>query len=416
MPLLCHLADSVLTRAFRTSNIFSMDETITATILNSMNDGVLVFDLAGSLVYVNDAACAIMLLQKGRATGRTYADLFMGEAANDGFNDILLSGIQDGEIHLYREVPFKRTDGKNIELAVTTSILRNGSEAGSKGNGIVIVFKDVTEAKALDRARARVIDHLSHELKTPLAVMSATIKILAKGEDSPRIQRIEQNLKRLTDIQQEVEDIVRIGNVRWRSGDASKATRPEALAIGSLTHEIVKEAREGAERRSVTLLAAAEADFSIRIDEDAFRKALGALIKNAIEATPDGGRVDITVRLRGDRVEVAVKDSGIGITEESLREVSGGFYHARDTNLYSTKRPFEFSAGGKGLDLLRLRTLAQTCGFDIECESTRCRFIPGEDEVCPGSVERCIHVASTGECIAAGGTTFRLLFRKVTTP
>lgn len=386
--------------------VFIVDETITLTILNSMSDGVLVFDLTGHLIFVNDAACASMLLEKANAIDGTYADLFMSDQENDAFNDILLSGIQDGEVHLYREVPFRRPDGREIELAVTTSILKHAAEL----SGIVIVFKDITESKALDRARGRVIDHLSHELKTPLAIVSATVKGLARGENGPRIQRIEQNLERLKEIQREVEDIVKTGNDGRRGGYGLKSEKPELLRVGTLTNAIVKEARENSAHRSVRLFTDAESDFKVRIHEDAFRKALMALVKNAVEATPDGGQVDISSRVRDDRVEVSVKDSGIGITEESLRQIFGGFYHTRETDLYSTKKPFDFDAGGKGLDLLRLKVLSQTCDFAIECESTRCRFMPTEDDVCPGSIERCSHVTGMDECISAGGTTFKLLF------
>lgn len=120
----------------------------------------------------------------------------------------------------------------------------------------------------------------------------------------------------------------------------------------------------------------------------------------------------MSARLRENRVEVAVKDSGIGITEGSQRQIFGGFYHARETDLYSTKKPFDFGAGGKGLDLLRLKILSQTDAFHIQCDSTRCRFLPGEDAVCPGSIDRCTHVSSADECASAGGTTFSLLFQQ----
>ena len=115
---------------------------------------------------------------------------------------------------------------------MTTSILKHATEPKGKASGIVIVFKDITESKALDRARERVIDHLSHELKTPLAIVSATIKSLGKGEDNPRIQRIEQNLKRLKEIQQEVEDIVRRGNEGRQGGYGLKTAKPECLRVG----------------------------------------------------------------------------------------------------------------------------------------------------------------------------------------
>jgi hypothetical protein len=100
----------------------------------------------------------------------------------------------------------------------------------------------------------------------------------------------------------------------------------------------------------------------------------------------------------------------VGITTESLRQIFGGFYHARDTDLYTTKKPFDFGAGGKGLDLLRLKILSKAYSFQIECESVRCRFIPLESDLCPGTVEACGHVQNAEECARTGGATFRLIF------
>lgn len=400
----------VLTLPFCASYIVRVDETITSTILQSMSDGVLVFDPRGHLVFANNAACSLLLLDGDTSRDRTYVDLFVCYEENDEFNDILCSGIQEGEVHVYREVRFRRPDGKQIELAVTTSFLQRSTEPKGKGSGIVIVFKDITESKALDRARQRVIDHLSHELKTPLAIVAATVRSLGRGEDNPRIHRIEQNLNRLKEIQQEVEDIVR-GGIEGNSSNNGRTT-VERLDPAPHVDAVVKQVRRESGHRDVAVISEAEAGHPVLIDEDAFRKALFTLLKNGVEATPDGGRVVVSVRLRGNRVEVAVKDSGVGITEESRRQIFGGFYHARETDLYSTKKPFDFAAGGKGLDLLRLKILSRTYNFDIECDSRRCRFIPDESAVCPGSVHRCTHVRNADECALAGGTVFRLLFQQ----
>jgi PAS domain S-box-containing protein len=426
----------------------TMDDAITSTILESMSDGVVVFDLKGHPVFVNEAGFVLLGLEKKGIRDKTYVELFMGDQENDPFNDILFAGLQNREIHVYREVPFRRPDGKLIELAVTTSFLMTPSQPEGNGGGIVMVFKDITESKALDRARRRVIDHLSHELKTPLAVAGATLKRLAGQENDVFVRRIDQNLKRLKEIQQEVEDIVRQDAGRKPSGFPAmeqilmflemvaeehrecaepikylkkeiealfpeRAVTCEAMVVEEHVSAIVADARQRAGDRRVSLVVDAAETFHIRMDSSAFRKALFALLKNAVEATPDGGRVTVSVVSRGSRVEVSVKDTGIGITEESRKEIFGGFYHARETDLYSTKRPFDFGAGGKGLDLLRVKILSRACNFDIECESRRCRFLPGEGRLCPGSIESCSHVANPEECAAAGGTTFRLLFGRM---
>lgn len=221
-----------------------------------MSDGVCVFDLQGHLVFVNDAACSVLLLDKERSTDRTYVDLFMGDRENDAFNDILCAGIQDREANVCAEVPFRRPDGKRIELSVTTSFLRRSAEKTGEDSGIVIVFKDITESRALDRARERVIDHLSHELKTPLSIVSATVKSLGKGEDNPRIQRIEQNLNRLKEIQQEVEDIVRRGFEGQHNRYRVRRAGSERLEVGAEVRAVVEEVRDrtGTGHRDVTSL------------------------------------------------------------------------------------------------------------------------------------------------------------------
>ncbi len=412
-----------------------------------MSDGVIVIDRSGRVVFVNGAAYDLLLLDRATATGRTYMDLFMGDPENDAFNDVLIAGIQNGDVHAYQEVPFRRTDGKVLQLAVTTSFFPGTGES-MENSGIVTVFKNITESKALDRARQRVIDHLSHELQTPLAIAGATLRRIKDAQYETFVRRIDRCLARLREIQQEVGDIVRRGttNDGGRSGlsaleqtamflemvaerDSScvhsvqalkdeieslfpKAEiMPEPLQIGEQLQALSDVVRAKAGHRSIVFSAGHEDNLRVWIDKAAFGNILMALIKNAIEATPDGGRVSVRARMEGNRVEIAVEDTGIGITEESRKEIFGGFYHANDTQVYSTKEPFDFGAGGKGLDLLRVRLLSTTYNFDIECESRRCRFLPDEKALCPGSVEKCTHAKTPEECAAAGGTVFRLLFR-----
>jgi len=139
-------------------------------------------------------------------------------------------------------------------------------------------------------------------------------------------------------------------------------------------------------------------------------KILMAPLKNAIENTPDGGTVSLSLVTSGGKAVFTITDTGVGITEESRKQIFSGFYHARKTDLYSTKRPFDFGAGGKGLDLLRVRILSQAYGFDVECVSTRCRHLPEEGHLCPGSTANCRHLVRPQDCAESGSTLFRLTF------
>jgi PAS domain S-box-containing protein len=187
-----------------------MKKNISSVIIESMSDGLIVFNFHGHITLMNPAASELLGIKMEEINDKTYFQLFMDEPGNDEFNDLILSGIQKGETRLYGEVPFKRRDGHCFDFAVTTSFLR-AEPAKEEKTGIVVVFKNITEFKALDRARERVLNHLAHELRTPLSVILTSLKKLESSQNERSIERIRRNLERLQDIQLEVEEIVKQG-------------------------------------------------------------------------------------------------------------------------------------------------------------------------------------------------------------
>ena len=422
-----------------------MNKNISSTIIESMSDGLVVLDFHGRITRMNPAASQLLGIDWEETRGRTYFQLFMDEPGNDAFNDLLLKGIQEGETRLYGEVPFRRRDGRFLDLAVTTSFLRAESTKGEK-TGIVVVFKDITEFKALDRARQRVLDHLSHELRTPLSIILSSLKKLDTTQNKRSIERIKRNLEKLQNIQMEVETIVNQGAfeekrellpglkqtldfveileeensihtqalrfLKERITEFFKVTKPRAtdVKMGDLILRAVDTARNLSSHRAVTLSSRIAVDCRIWVDPGVIEKALMSVLKNAVENTPDGGDVFIRLCRQPGSVELEIKDSGVGITEESQKHIFGGFYHSMETDLYSTKRPYDFGAGGKGLELLRLKMLGKTHHFQVTCQSTRCQYIPRENDVCPGVIAKCPHVQTKAACAQSGGTVFKIVF------
>jgi PAS domain S-box-containing protein len=422
-----------------------MKDTISSAIIESMSDGLFVLDFQGYFSHINRAALEILGIQREQVSGNTYMQLFMDFPENDEFNDILFDGIQNREARLYREVVFKKMDGNNLDLAVTTSFLR-GARGQNEKTGIVIVFKDITESKALERARYRVIHHLSHELKTPLSIISTSLKTVDLPEKKKTIERIRRNLKRLQNIQLEVEDIVakqgveqsasllpRVQQImdlvelvaeedpghaqalnslkqRIRTFFEIEASEIQDVNVSNLIRKAAELAQELSSHRDINLSKAFEENIHVRIAADAFEKTVMGLVKNAIENTPDGGDVLILLKRNRDKVIVEVRDTGIGITSESRDQIFGGFYHALDTDLYATKKPYDFGAGGKALDLLRIKIFGEIYNFQVECETTRCRYIPLETDSCPGRISDCPHIHNKAQCAQSGSSVFRLIF------
>jgi signal transduction histidine kinase len=146
------------------------------------------------------------------------------------------------------------------------------------------------------------------------------------------------------------------------------------------------------------------------MDPGVLEDILVGLLRNSIENTPDEGLVRVVLEQKGQSIQLEVQDYGIGITEENQRHLFSGLFHTRDTELYASKKPYDFGAGGKGLNLLKLRIYSQRLGFDISVNSQRCFHLPRESDLCHGRISSCAFCKRLEDCLSSGGSTFCVKF------
>lgn len=304
--------------------------------------------------------------------------------------------------------------------------------------------KAYDELKSISQAKDKMISHLSHELKTPVAVLLSSFKILSNKLSElpentwrPTMERIKRNLDRIIGIEDEVYDIVEqkeiihekmfsvifdqcqdliesliaeetgeteiISKVREaiESTFAAGDPAPENINLGLFVKTRLEKIRPDMAHRKIEFVSLIESGSIIEIPEDPLRKTVDGLIKNAVENSPDGKKIEIHVRDKGDQVLFQVKDFGTGLTEEAQKRVFEGFFATQSTMNYSSKNAFDFNAGGKGADLLRMKIFSEKFGFDISMQSKRCSSIPENQDTCPGSAEQCTQMG-LGKC---DGTT-----------
>ncbi len=313
------------------------------------------------------------------------------------------------------------------------------------------------EVKRLNRAKDRVIHHLSHELKTPLSVLSAALNLLAKplagiagGERwQNTLERARRNLQRMLDMQYKLEDILQereadhhrmlsllldqcadelealaaeeFGEetlterlrrrIDWLFGP--REAKPETIDLARFTDRYLSLLRPKFAHRRLAVEPHLEATPSILVPADVLGKVIEGLVRNAVENTPDGGEVRIVVRTGEGGPVLEVRDTGIGLSAETQQLIFGNFFTAYEPMQYSTRRPYDFRAGGKGFDLLRMQIFAERYGFTIGMESRRCRFIPAEADGCPGDVDLCRQATTAVPCADTGGTVVTVQFRPV---
>jgi len=264
-----------------------------------------------------------------------------------------------------------------------------------------------------NNAKTKMIDHLSHELKTPLAVISASCGLLQKlaaTQDPQRThviaERLQRAIGRLLELQLEAcdiaaqrqftEEIVLTGWLRccqdllesivdeqngptWLQDrlaqriaeiyahDANQ--KPETLLMDLWIPQAVEALRNDFRHRVIALEMTLAAVPAVYLPEALLFKTFRGLLRNAIEATPDGGTISVALREVSGNVRIDIRDTGVGIDTELQKHLFHGFIHAGTTDRYSSGRPYDFGAGGKGLDLQRIKLFSERYGFKLSFAS-----------------------------------------------
>ena len=368
--------------------------------INSSADAIIIYDLDGNVKYVSDSFGRLFGWTKEELLGKRIP--FMPESEQEISLSVIDRMIRDGKPVSGFETRRMTKHGDVLDVSISSSLYRDHE---GKSAGILVILRDITAWKSMHRAKQRAVNHLSHELITPLSIISASLPVLARHDLQPEergksLQRVKRNLDRLVEIQRIVQDIV-----------TPKKYEPEPFAVIPFVLDTLDTLRKRSSCRSVALLQTLQPVDSSVIDQDVLKKALDTLVKNAIENTPDGGTVTVRLENTPSGPMLHVKDRGVGIFREDQPFISEAFHPTQATDQYSTKKPFDFNAGGKGLELMQLKMYAEEGFIDIRFESSRCRYLPTHRERCPGDISLCEHVQDEHGCWESGGTTFSVLFR-----
>ncbi len=342
-------------------------------------------------------------------------------------------------------------DQRDVDLLTTTegTVALSIENARAAAN----LKKAYREVKSLSRAKDKAFHHLSHELKTPTSVLLTSLEILAKRLASvpekswkPTFERANRNLNRILEIQYEAEDIIldkqhktyyllsllldqcadelealiaeEIGEgavverIRMRVNElfGPKELAAETVDLAQFVRQRLEHLEPAFSHRQVEIATHLGPSPSVVIPLDPLQKIVDGLVRNAVENTPDGGKIEVMVSGQGEGTQFAIRDSGVGIDQEAKGRLFEGFFPTQDTWAYSSKRPFDFQAGGKGADLLRIKIFSERYNFKIDMESIRCPHLLTETNQCPGAINACPYCTRREECNQSSGTAFLIYF------
>ena len=319
-----------------------------AAIVDHCDEAILSTDLAGRLTSWNPAAERIFDLPASEAIGRSAECVVPQERIGEfrGALERVASGRGSTRIETTRLA----ANGERRTVLSALSPLRDESGAVI---GFSEILSDVTRRRQVETQLAeslRVVDDVSHEFRTPLAVISEFSSIIADGIAGPVTESQRSYLSivgaAVSDLNQMVEDL--LDSSRLRAGSLRVERRP--VGVESLFESMRGALAAKAKLRSITLHESIDEGLpQVFCDAGKARRVLSNLMTNAVKFSPDGGEVEITARLAegGGEVVVGVRDHGPGLGEEDIGRLFGRFEQL-STAHRSTAKGF-----GLGLSIAR---------------------------------------------------------------
>jgi two-component system phosphate regulon sensor histidine kinase PhoR len=244
---------------------------------------------------------------------------------------------------------------------VVNAVILGGAVAVILGGLLVLGFA-IRRERRLSALKSEFISNVSHELKTPLSIISMFGELLALG----RTRSAEQAHEYAEIIWRES---VRLGRLIDNVLDFAKIERGADMYEfddAGAVREVVERAVELSARRVAAAQMTVSTDLAddlppVRLDPNAFTLAVLNLIDNAIKYAAAGQRIEVSLARRGDRVVLAVRDHGPGIPVEEHGQIFERFYRARAVRLLPIR--------GSGIGLALVQHIARAHGGDAELES-----------------------------------------------
>jgi signal transduction histidine kinase len=213
----------------------------------------------------------------------------------------------------------------------------------------------------LDRAKTAFFSNVSHEFRTPLTLMLGPLEDLLASVHGPlphgaarAVTLAHSNSLRLLKLVNSLLDFARIESGRIEASY-------EATDLSAATAELASVFRSAVERAGLTLIVDCEPlAEAVYVDRDMWEKIVLNLLSNAFKFTFEG-EIEVRLRARGDRVELTVRDTGVGIAADDLPKMFQRFRRVRQ----SRSRTHE----GSGIGLALVRELVKIHGGEIGLES-----------------------------------------------
>ena len=244
---------------------------------------------------------------------------------------------------------------EKIYLAVASPILLEDERIGR-----VCILRDVTRLKELDALKSEFVSTVSHDLRSPLAVMNGSITMIEmtgelNDQQNNYIGKMRSGIDQMTKL---VNNLLDLGKI-----EAGIEMNLEMISLNGLLEKIISGVQNTAAAKKVDLAFTPKPEQDLRVQADAglLERAMQNLIDNAIKFTSMGGRIRVEYEVIGDQVRITVSDTGIGIAPIDQARLFEKFYRV--------KRRGAESDHGTGLGLAIVKSIVERHHGKVGVES-----------------------------------------------
>jgi signal transduction histidine kinase len=328
-------------------------------ILATIDEGIIMQDMEGRIVLINQAA------QKLLGTQKNFWESELGTLF-DAYRDVVKV---DAEL-----APLGEPTRIQVNNRILGAQLAAVADAGGERLGTMIVLRDVTRDAIADRLKDQFVTAISHELRTPMTVIKGVGEVIASQAGEQVNHRLLETLTRNVDtLDRMVVELLDISEM----GAGTFSVREDRVQIETLLWSVINSMAAEIKRAhlDVAVMARDVDHLMVQGDDQRLRWAFGHLLQNAIRYTEPGGHIIIALGLDEENARylaVDIIDTGVGISEKDLPHVFERFYRGEPR-----------TSGGKLLDprglgqgLFVARTVANAHNGSLTVRSA-----PGEGSV-----------------------------------
>jgi len=322
------------------------------TIIKQMANGVMVTNRNLEVVLHNPALMRLMEISEEVENPAPIGKIIHKESLIDTLKQILTGESPEDE-------------SVSQEINVGATALRAISAPALGPNkavaGTVTVLEDITAFKQLDEMKSDFVNMVAHELRSPLVSIRQLNSVLLEGLAGPLAEKqqdfVQRGMNKIDSLLDLINDLLDVAKI-----EAGKYVQHQVPTdIGRIIEDIVALMGPRAQKQGITLTHSCQNLKPVQSDPKNIEDVFNNLISNAINYSPEGGRVTITAQGLAEYMEVKVEDTGVGIPTEELPKIFDKFYRV--------KHPKTRQVIGTGLGLAIVKGVIEAHHGTIDVQS-----------------------------------------------